>query len=148
LPAVSAREEPGERWASPADLWHGYGPEALPLEIEVKRAWQAEGGSFEKLFFTGEVAGGGRTRIFAIRGAPAGGRRLPGVLHIHGGGQTASLDWVKYWVKRGYACASFDFCGPWQDRTEFSDWGPIAHANMASAAGGYQVRPTPRESSW
>jgi len=69
-------------------------------------------------------------------------------LHIHGGGQTASLDWVKFWTKRGYVCATFDFCGPWADRTEVTEWGPIKHANMAQAAGGYQVDPTPRESSW
>ena len=33
-------------------------------------------------------------------------------------------------------------------RTDVTDWGPIKHANMAEAAGGFQLRPTPRESSW
>ncbi len=89
-----------------------------------------------------------KVRVYAIQGAPRQGTRLPGILHIHGGGQTASLDWVRYWVKRGYVCVSFDFCGPWEKRTEFTDWGPVKHANMAQAAGGLQLRPTPRASSW
>lgn len=134
---------------SPADLWRGYDPAALPLELERLRAWEEEGCALAAVRFTGEVIGAQKTRVFAIQGAPAGTpRNLPGILHIHGGGQTASLTWVKYWVKRGYACVTFDFCGPWEGRTEFTDWGPVAHANMAKAAGGFQVHPTPRESSW
>lgn len=133
---------------SPADLWRGYDPEALPLEVEVRRTWSEEGCTYQALTFTGELAGGARTRVFALQGAPERGKRLPGVLHIHGGGQTASLEWVKYWARRGYVAVSFDFCGPWEKRTEFTDWGPIAHANMAQANGGFQVHPTPRESSW
>jgi dienelactone hydrolase len=134
---------------SAADLWRGYDPAALPLEIAPIRSWEEKGCSLQKLRFTGEVADGRKTRILAIQGAPAGPRRgLPGILHIHGGGQTASLDWVIYWAKRGYVCVSFDFCGRWEGRTEYTDWGPIEHANMAKAGSGYQVNPTPRESSW
>lgn len=129
---------------SPAELWRGYDPEALPLDVQVSRTWSEDGCTYEKLTFTGEAG----TRIFALRGAPEKGRRLPGVLHIHGGGQTASLEWVRYWARRGYVAVSFDFCGPLPGRTEFTDWGPIPHANMAQAAGGFQVHPTPRESSW
>lgn len=76
------------------------------------------------------------------------GKRLPGVLHIHGGGQTASLEWVRFWVRRGYVAVSFDFCGPLPGRMEFTDWGAIPHGNMAQAAGGFQVHPTPREPTW
>jgi dienelactone hydrolase len=134
--------------ASPADLWRGYDPEALPLDVEVVRSWREGGNALEALRFTDEVAGGVKTRVFALQGAPADGKKLPGILHIHGGGQTASLDWVKFWAARGYVCVSFDFCGPRADRKEVTDWGPIAHANMAKAGGGLQLTPTPRESSW
>jgi len=134
--------------SNPAQLWWGYDPATEPLEIEVVKRWQEDGCAFETLRFIGEVANGVRTRVFAMQGAPMGKTRLPGILHIHGGGQTYSAEWVKFWTRRGYVCVSFDFCGPWQQRTEFTDWGPIAHANMAQAAGGLQVHPTPRESSW
>src|SRR5579872_6468508 len=86
---------------SPEELWRGYDPEALPLDIEVIQSWQEEGCTFEKLRFTGEIVDGVKVRVFAIQGAPTGAKRLPGVLHIHGGGQTASLAWVRYWAKRG-----------------------------------------------
>lgn len=133
---------------SPAELWQGYDPEALPLEVETIERWTDDGIQFEKLRFTAEVFEGGRARVLAIVGKQSGGERQPGILHIHGGGQTLSLDWVKFWTKRGYACASYDFCGEWDGRQEFTDWGPLKHGNMAYAAGGFQVTPTPRESSW
>ena len=147
-------------WAEAAEpivdaksLWAGIDPQVLPLDVETISRSTELLGEIEKLRFTSEISEGVPARVFAIRGVPARGpngsrERLPGILHIHGGGQTASLEWVRFWVARGYTCVSFDFCGPWADRTEVTDWGPIKHANMAQAAGGFQVHPTPRESSW
>lgn len=79
--------------ASPLELWHDIDPGIDPLEKETITAWDDEEGTFEKLFFTGEVIDGEKVRVFAIRGTPlpgslAPGERWPGVLHIHGGGQT------------------------------------------------------------
>jgi dienelactone hydrolase len=132
----------------PEDLWRGYDPRALPLDVHEIKVWNENGCSYRELTFTSEVADGKPVRVFAIEGAPASGRNLPGILHIHGGGQTASLDWVRFWAKRRYVCVSFDYCGPWADRTEYTDWGPLTHCNMAHAEGGYQVHPTPRASAW
>lgn len=150
--AVCAQEPPARVALpginSPNDLWRGIDVESAPLDVESIRAWQDADGSFETLRFTGETAGKARVRVYSIQGAPREGKKLPGVLHIHGGGQTASLDWVRFWAKRGYVCVSFDFCGPWADRKDVTDWGPIRQGNMADAAGGFQLRPTPRESSW
>lgn len=134
-------------------LWRGIDPQALPLDRELLDGWREPAGSFQKLRFTSEVCDGVPARVFAIYGAPPisaqdPAERVPGILHIHGGGQTASLEWVRFWVQRGYTCLTFDFCGPWADRQEVTNWGPIQHANMAQASGGLQVRPTPRESSW
>jgi len=144
----SAPAEELSAFDSPADLWRDYDPTALPLEVESLKAWSDDGCTFEKLRFTAEEIDGAKVRVFAIQGAPDGGAKLPGILHIHGGGQTASLDWVRFWTRRGYVCATFDFCGPWADRTEVTDWGPMKHANMAEAHGGFQVEPSPRASSW
>jgi dienelactone hydrolase len=140
-------DDPAE-WSSPADVWRGYDPTAVPLEIESLQQWQEQGRSFEKLRFTAEEVDGFKVRVFAMVGLPAGDKMRAGILHIHGGGQTASLDWVKFWTARGYACVTFDFCGPWEKRTEFTDWGPLKHGNMAHAVGGFQMTPTPRSSSW
>lgn len=140
--------QPASGINSPEELWQGFDPEVLPLEVEVIRSWAEDNCRFETLRFTGEVVDGQPVRVYAIQGAPDQEARHPGVLHVHGGGQTASLDWVKFWARGGYVCVSFDFCGPWQGRTEVTDWGPVKHANMEHAAGGFQLRPTPRESSW
>ncbi len=133
---------------SPAEVWRGYDPTAEPLEIESTKRWDEDGLALEKLRFTSETVEGHKVRVFTMQGAPRDAKQLPGVLHIHGGGQTASLDWVRFWTKRGYVCVTFDFCGPWADRTEVTDWGPLKQGNMQSAAGGYQVDPSVRASSW
>lgn len=135
-------------FASPEEIWHGYDPQALPLDIEVVESWQEDGCWYEKLRFTGEVADGVKTRVLTIRGGPIGGKDLAGVLHIHGGGQTVSLQWVQFWAKRGYACVSIDFCGKAYDRTEYTEWGPLETCNMPMAGDGVFVKPDLRASSW
>jgi len=147
LSSLAHSDDP-PRITSPEALWEGFNPEAEPLEIESLRKWDEGPGTYEKLRFMGETSGDAKVRVFAIQGAPRDAERCPGVLHIHGGGQTAALSWVQFWVERGYACVSFDFCGESAGRTEFTDWGPIKHGNMMHAAGGFQLRPSARESSW
>ncbi len=133
---------------SPEDVWRGFDPTTLPLDINVIHSWREDGIGLEKLTFTGEVAGDVKVRVFAIQGAPKNDKKLPGILHIHGGGQTANVQWVKFWAARGYVCVTFDFCGPWTDRKEFTDWGPIVRANMAKAGAGWPAGTDPRTSSW
>ncbi len=75
------------------ELWAGFDPHALPFEIETIKAWDEEGIHLETIYFTGEIFEGEKVRVFAYLGRPlkvAG--RVPGILHIHGGGQTANLD--------------------------------------------------------
>src|SRR6185369_3389646 len=138
---------PPQHW-SPEELWRGIDVENLPLEVEVSKRWEENGCTFEKLTYVNEVAQGTKIRIFGIYGGPNGATNLPGILHIHGGGQTASLAWVQYWTKRGYACLTFDFCGKWENRTEYPDWGPLAKNCEMASRGVFQVHPTPRMSGW
>ncbi len=133
---------------TPEDIWRGYDATALPLDVEIIKSWQDDGCWFEKLRFTGEIVDGVKTRVLAVRGGPIGAKKVPGILHIHGGGQTLSTDWVAYWAKRGYVCASIDFCGKAYDRTEYTDWGPLENCNMPMAGDGVFVKPDLRASSW
>ena len=133
---------------SPEDLWRGVDIHKTPLDIEILSTRVEDGIRIETLTFVGEIIGDRPVRVYAFRAVPIGPSNVPGILHIHGGGQTCSMAWVMYWAKRGYACVSHDFCGRWQGRTSFTDWGPLPQGNMESAQGGYQVHPTPRESSW
>src|SRR5437867_11875892 len=101
--AQERRTEPETNHWCPADLWRGIDVEKLPLDVKILSSWQEDGGNYQKLTYVSELADGIPIRIFAIQGLPKQGKRVPGILHIHGGGQTASLSWVHYWVQRGDA---------------------------------------------
>ncbi|HWB06060.1 MAG TPA: dienelactone hydrolase family protein [Verrucomicrobiales bacterium] len=132
------------------ELWAGYDPHAEPLETTVTKSWDEGPLHLEQLTFTGETWQSEKVRVFAYRGAPSTGEKLPGILHIHGGGQTASLDWVRYWAGRGYVCVSHDFCGsgPGRAPEKVTQWG-TAPARMIEPAGPKSsLHPTPRHNQW
>jgi dienelactone hydrolase len=131
-------------------LWAGYDPRAEPLEIEVVKTWDEDLIRIEELRFTGETWEGKNVRAFAYRGAPRQGENLPGVLHLHGGGQTASLDWVRFWTRRGYVSVSHDFCGKHPQRTadKVTDWAAAPAYMAMPTVPTSKVRPTPRYSAW
>ena len=132
------------------ELWAGYDPRVETLEIEILKSWDEGGVHFEQLYFTGETWEGRKVRVFAYRGVPSMGDALPGVLHLHGGGQTASLDWVRYWAGRGYISVSHDFCGsgPGRASDKVTHW-EAAPAYMADPAGPRSsLHPTARFNAW
>ena len=132
-------------------LWANYDPRIEPLEIETIRTWDEDGVRIEQLGFTGEIRRRQRVRVFAYRGVPIhDDGKFPGVLHIHGGGQTAVLDWIRFWGKRGYACVSFDFCGkhPGRSNNITTDWGAIDANMLAPVEPPTNLEPTPRHSAW
>ncbi|HEY3323530.1 MAG TPA: acetylxylan esterase [Planctomycetota bacterium] len=71
------------------------------------------------VYYEGAPLNGKPTRVFAYYGVPAGteagatpaGKKVPGIVLIHGGGGTAFETWVQLWNKRGYAAISMDTCG-------------------------------------
>ncbi len=123
-------------------LYAGFDPSKDPLEIEMVKEWDEGDIHIEQLYFTGEITDGVKTRVYAYRGAPRTGKNLPGILYCHGGGQTAYLEWVRFWAKRGYVCVSFDFSGdtnkynlPEYKREHFTKWGaPVEKIMLGPAA--------------
>src|SRR3954452_24278899 len=86
-------------------LWAGFDPRAEPLDVEVVKSRDEGDVHLETVYFTGEVFEGEVVRVFGHFGRPRkSGGKVPGVLHVHGGGQTAGLDWPRFWATRGYAC--------------------------------------------
>ena len=123
---------------------------------QVIKSWDEAEIRLEMIYFTGEVFDGEPTRVFGYIGRPrASAGKLPGILHIHGGGQTANLDWARFWARRGYVCLSFDFCGdtnfpelgPSYRREHFTKWGRVP-ANMMKVGGGLSMSPSPRHNPW
>lgn len=138
------------------ELWAGYDPRALPLEIEVIKQVDETDVHLETIYFTGEEFEGEKTRIFGYYGRPLRTEgKVPGILHIHGGGQTAHMDWARFWAKRGYCALSFDFCGntnlpnlgPEYRREHYTRWAKVP-ADMMKISGGRQMEPTPRHNPW
>src|SRR3954468_18389439 len=137
-------------------LWAGFNPRAVPLDVEVVKAWDEGDVHLETVYFTGEGFEGERVCVFAHFGRPRKAKgKVPGVLHVHGGGQTAGLDWPRFWAARGYACLSFDFCGntnlpelgPGYRRERYTLWGKVP-ADMMKVGGGLAMKPTPRHNPW
>ena len=54
---------------------------------------------------------GAPARVAAFYAFPQGGTRLPAILEMHGGGQSANLDSMVAFAKRGYAGMSLNWGG-------------------------------------
>lgn len=135
---------------TPEEVWRGFDPRAEPLEVEVVRRWEQDGAKFTELYFTGMIAPDGeKVRVYAIASAPTNATNLPGLLHIHGGGQTAYEPWLKFWNARGYAALTFNWGGHWENREKFTDWGSLKQGNHRDSGPMLQAtEPTVRASSW
>jgi hypothetical protein len=106
-----------------AELWAGYDPRKEPLKSEVVREWEEDGVVIRYLrYYIGTFKGkpAWMAGFYAYPKQAKGGKNLPGILHMHGGGQRANLTLVKFHASQGYAarlraCAGFpvDFCRPW-----------------------------------
>ena len=69
-----------------AELWAGYDPRKEPLRTEVVREWEEDGVTIRYVrYFIGTFKGK-PAWMAAFYAMPKGGKKLPGVLHMHGGG--------------------------------------------------------------
>lgn len=94
------------------ELWADFDPRLEPLEVEVIREWREDGGVFRHVRFLVGTFKGKPARMTAIYGFPSAAKeKLPGVMHIHGGGQRAFLHEVKFLVGRGYVALSVNWGG-------------------------------------
>jgi len=92
------------------DLWRGYDPRAEPLETTVVREWKQEDATCRYVVFTVGTFKGKRSRLagFYAFGSAAKGK-LPGLLHLHGGGQRANLTEAVFAARNGYAALSINW---------------------------------------
>ena len=81
------------------------------------------------LFFDAMPFKGKPTRAFAWVGLPEKrepGKKVPGMVLVHGGGGTAFAEWVRLWTGRGYAAIAVDTCGQ-VPRGTYGKWERHAH---------------------
>lgn len=108
---------------SPEQLWEDFDPAADDLQIKTLDTFERDGVLVRELTYVSHSCDDEPIVAYGFLAVPEGGEELPGVLHIHGGGQTASVDHVVHWAKRGYAALTFDWTGPRDDRERFSQFG-------------------------
>ena len=93
------------------EMWQGFDPLRDPLDTEIIREWKEEGATYRYVVFTIGTFKGQKSRVAAFYGFPKSDHKLPGLMHLHGGGQRAFIGEVKDCVKYGYAGLSINWGG-------------------------------------
>jgi dienelactone hydrolase len=131
-------------------LWAGVNVRSAPLDLQIQQEWRGEGIVTRKLTYASHIQDGYQVRIIAFYAFPVGKQKekLPAILHLHGGGQTASRSYVELLARHGYAALSVNWGGnPLENGQGNSDWGPFA-VDQADNAKVFRVRPEPRDNPW
>jgi hypothetical protein len=96
---------------SVTELWIDFDPRRDPLETEVLKEWTADGIVCRIIRYQVGIFRGAPSKLAAFYAFPKGGTKLPGLVEMHGGGQSASLSSVVTYAKRGYASISINWGG-------------------------------------
>jgi len=107
LPPLTDGKAPQTR----EELWAGFDPRAEPLDVEVLKEWEEDGVVLRVLRYRIGIFKGKKAKMAAVYGFPKGGKNLPGLVQIHGGGQYADHKAVLTNAKRGYATISISWAG-------------------------------------
>jgi len=159
LPALVAHAgDTGRVPQTARELWAGLDPAAEPLDVQVVKEWEDGDAGLRYLLYTVGTLKGRKPRMAAYYAFPRGGRSLPAILHLHGGGQRASSDTVRYWTKLGYAAMSINWGGkPVEgDDAPNTDWAGLAagfreprhHNDVSPGQDTLHDVPHPANSSW
>ena len=95
----------------PTTVWNRAELYKTPKTWAFQRTFQSE---VTPIWIEGEPYHGKPTRLFAFYGVPEGANatnKVPAIVLVHGGAGTAYPEWVRLWVRRGYAAISVDTCG-------------------------------------
>lgn len=112
--------------------WNDFGEVEAPVRVELIKEDILDGFQFTRFRYHSHDINGHPLMVYAIMGVPLESVPVPGLIHIHGGTQTASTETIRYFASKGYAVLSFDWTGPTKTRSErFSTVFPesIAHVN-------------------
>lgn len=110
-------------------LWSDFDPRKDPLDAQIVREWDEDGIRFRYVTYHIGTFKGTPARMAAFYAFPQGGAKLPAVMHMHGGGQRASLDEVRFYAQRGYAALSVNWGGREMENAKpgdlNTDWGAV-----------------------
>ena len=111
------------------ELFADFDPRKDPLDSKVVREWEKDGIVYRYVTFHIGTFKHKPARMAAFYAFPMGVENLPGLLHLHGGGQRAFLHEVEFYAKRGYACLSINWGGREMEEAKEgdpnTDWGAV-----------------------
>lgn len=120
------------------ELWRGFDPRRDALRTQRIRQWQEGGITLQLLrFFIGSFKGREAWMAALYGFNPKDVGKRPGVMHVHGGGQRASIAEVRLLALRGYAVLSLNWGGSGNGKAPFNscdgaqpgepntDWGAV-----------------------
>lgn len=155
------------------ELWAGFDPRAEPLDVEMLREWEEDNVALRIVRFRIGIFKGQKATLAAVYGFPKdaarSGKKLPGLVQIHGGGQFADYKACLLNAKRGYATLSIAWAGRisapnyrvspaevklfWDGKTEdpnyklTTDWGAVDGYHAPGRNPG-NVFPSARAAAW
>ena len=107
LPSLDGNHAP-QNWNN---AWKGFDPRREPMEVEVLKEWEEDSIILKVLRYRIGVFKGEKAMMAGVYGYPKGGKKLPGLVQIHGGGQYADHKAPLANAKRGYATISISWAG-------------------------------------
>ena len=159
LPTVIRADEP-KAPATVRELWADFEPRKDELDAKVVRQWEKDGIVYRYVTFHIGTFKGKPARMAAFFAFPKGAKKLPGLLHIHGGGQRAFLNEVEFYARRGYACLSINWGGREMENAQEgdpnTDWGAV-DPTQKNVPGYFNLKPgekyldpfeSPRNNNW
>lgn len=107
----------------------------------------------DAIFYEGVPWQGKPVEVFAWCGVPKreDGKKVPGIVLVHGGLGTAFAEWVALWNSRGYAAIAMDTCGAVPDvaRKEPSERHWPRHGRSGPAGwGNFEQSDLPPKEQW
>jgi dienelactone hydrolase len=146
--------------ATVQELFADFDASKESLDIQNVREWDKDGIVFRYVTFHIASFKGQPARMAAFYAFPKAGKKMPGLLHIHGGGQRAFLHEVEFYARRGYACLSVNWGGREMEGAQAGDpntvWGAV-DPTQTNVPGYYNLKPgdkyldpfeSPRNNNW
>lgn len=141
-------------------LWADFDPRKDVLDTKVVREWEKDGIVYRYITYRIGMLEDKPATMAAFFGFPKGAKQVPGLLHLHGGGQRAFLHEVEFYAKRGYACLSINWGGREMEDAKAgdpnTDWGAV-DPTQKNVPGYFNLQPgdkyldpfdSPRNNNW
>jgi len=146
VPAIAFAADQPQPPRTVEELWADFDPRQDALDAEVVREWEKDGIVYRSVTYHIGTFHNKPARMAAFFGFPKGATHLPGLLHLHGGGQRAFLHQIEFYAKQGYACLTINWGGREMENAApgdpNTDWGAV-DPTQTNVPGYFNLQPGP-----